>query len=111
MFSRAPVSTCVTLSLGHDELGVYRVVDLSAGGALLEGRCPVPLGHEVTARLHFSPFEVVAGAVAVRRDHRDGAEVFAVSFELMAPEVRDCVQRLVEVSADWAPTASSQVTR
>jgi hypothetical protein len=100
-YPRAAVDTCVTLSLGAAELGVYDVVDVSGGGALLQGRCPVPVGESLTVRLHFSPFEVVAGAVAVRVGQRQGVAVFAVTFALMEPEVRACVQSLVELSRPW----------
>ena len=99
--TRANINTCVTLSRGQQELGLFRVVDLSAGGALLEGHCPVGLGQELTARLHFSPCEVVTAAVAVRLERRDGGEVFAVSFSLM-PELRTFVRSLIAMRGSWA---------
>jgi hypothetical protein len=101
---RAFVNTCVTLSCGLDEQGVYRLIDLSAGGVRLSGHCPVPIGYEVTARLHFSPFEVTVSAVALREDaHAGGSTSFALRFDELAPEVRACVQKLVEMTAHWAP--------
>jgi hypothetical protein len=100
------LTTCVTLSLRGEEIGVFRVVNLSAGGALLAGSCPGAIGQRLTARLHFSPFEVVVGAVIVRADADRGTK-FALNFELMAPEARECVQSLVlavQEAAGDAPT-------
>jgi hypothetical protein len=102
---RAQIHTCITLCLGPDELGVFRVVDLSASGALLEGRCPIALGQEVTARMHFAPFEVMVTAHAVREAESDEGPsgwVFAIQFALMAPEVRECVRSLVESNIAWS---------
>lgn len=108
-YPRVPLTTCATLSRGTEEIGVFRVLNLSAGGALLEGYSPGPIGHELTARFHFSPFEVVVGAIVVRTDANPRRSMFALNFDLMAPEARECVQSLVLAMREQAHAATALI--
>ena len=109
-YPRVPLTTCVTLSSRGEEIGGFRVLNLSPGGALLAGSCPGVLGQQLTARLHFSPFEVVVGAVSVRADAARVAK-FALTFELMSPEARACVQSLVRTAQEAAGAAPPPMIR
>jgi hypothetical protein len=110
-YPRVPLITCVTLSSRGEEIGIFRVLNLSAGGALLEGSCPGVIGQQLTARLHFSPFEVVVGAVVVRDDADGHSARFALNFELMSPEARECVQSLVLAVQEAVGTGSAPMPR
>jgi hypothetical protein len=107
-FPRVPFTTCATLSRGPEEIGVFHVINLSAGGALLEGRVPAPIGYELTALFHFSPFEVAVGAIVVRNEENPERSMFALRFELMSPEARECVQSLVQAMREEAESAGAQ---
>jgi c-di-GMP-binding flagellar brake protein YcgR len=105
-YPRVPCTTCVTLTWKGDELGIFHVLNLSAGGVLLEGVRPAPVGHELTARLHFSPFEIEVGAVVVRETSEQGRLMFALQFELISPEARECVRSLVQAMQQEADAPS-----
>jgi hypothetical protein len=102
------VATCATIWLGAAELGVFRVCDLSAGGALLEGSCPAPAGQALTASFHFSSFEIEVGAV-VARNERPRVARFALRFEVMSPEARDWLRTLVLDMRDSGCDASELI--
>lgn len=109
-FPRVAFSACATLWLGAAEMGVYRVSDLSAGGALLEGKFPAPAGQQLTASFHLSGFEVTLGAVIVRNEY-PRAPFFALSFEVMSPESREWIRMLVQETREPAYDASDLVVR
>src|SRR5687768_12585429 len=48
---RVPFQAEATLSIGNQPVGVFRVGDLSAGGALLVGTAMVPIGTIVGVRI------------------------------------------------------------
>jgi hypothetical protein len=93
-----PVSftSCATLFVGQDEAGVFRVVELSVDDVLLEGRCPLPVGQQLMAVLHFSPFELRVLATLLRHGEEDGAGRFTLKFVAMSTEDRICVHALAE---------------
>ncbi|HEY0708076.1 MAG TPA: PilZ domain-containing protein [Polyangia bacterium] len=105
---RVPFATCATLWLGAAEIGVYRIVDLSAGGALIEGRCPAPVGYALTANFHLAGFEIPVAAV-VARNENPRVERFAIRFEAMLPEAREWIRALVQEVREPAYDAADLV--
>jgi hypothetical protein len=105
---RVAYSTCASLWVGGAELGVYRVVDLSAGGALIEGYCAAPVGYQLTANFHFSACEIPVAAI-VARNENPRVQRFAIRFEAMSPEAREWIRTLVQQLRDPAYDASDLI--
>jgi hypothetical protein len=106
--ARIQISATVALLDGQRSLGSHRVLNLSAGGALLVGRAPPdrPTALEVLVRL--STGRVIrAGASVVREESVDDSSVFAIEFAGISPEDRVAIDNLVltAVEDERDPTA------
>jgi CheY-like chemotaxis protein len=104
---RAPLWATAGVSIETRDLGRFEVVNLSAGGALLVGDIPPPLGAPVRLLLHLPGGETVAaGAALVRRDQSRQGSAFALAFTTLAAADEEVIQRAVTVALDQARAAS-----
>jgi hypothetical protein len=75
-------------SASRSPLGRFEVVNVSVGGALIEGEIHMPVGTPVGIHLHLPGTEVQMGSVVVRQESpRNNRSAFAVSFDVVP--VRD----------------------
>jgi CheY-like chemotaxis protein len=105
--TRAPLWATATLSLPTRDLGSFQVVNLSAGGALLVGDIPAPLGAPVRAVLRLPAGQAVpVEAALVRRDQSRQGSAFALAFTALATPDEALIQQAVTAALDEARAAS-----
>jgi CheY-like chemotaxis protein len=110
---RGPVSATAVLLRGEQHLGSFRVLNLSAGGALLVGRPPdapasAPEDFEVLVRLSTGR-TVRAHATIVREDSIDEASVFALAFGKIAQDDNDAIHNVVLTALEDARDATALI--
>jgi hypothetical protein len=106
---RGPVSATVVLLERGKRLGSYRVLNLSAGGALLVGRPPSPARElEVLVRLSTGR-TVQASATIARQEGADEAAVFAVAFSQVPPADRAVIGEVVLTALEDASDATALI--
>jgi CheY-like chemotaxis protein len=106
--ARGQVSATVVLLEGDHQLGSFRVLNLSAGGALLVGRAPRNKRGELDVLIRMSTGRTVrAAAVVVREESVDESSVFALEFVRVSPEDHDAIDNLLltAVEDERDPTA------
>ncbi len=91
----APAATARISTAGGHPVGHYKVDNLSAGGALLVGAPPVPVGSYVSIELRLpARLPVKVAAVVVRHEEdTDGGAAFAVLFHRVPSDVEDMIQQ------------------
>jgi hypothetical protein len=91
-------------------LGSYRVLNLSAGGALLVGRAPGGKERVLEAVVRLSTGRTVrAGARVARQDGRGEAAAFAVAFSGVAPADRKVIGKVVLTALEDARDATALI--
>jgi CheY-like chemotaxis protein len=105
--TRALLRASAVLLRGDDSLGSFRVANASAGGLLLGGTCPAPLGTELEVILRLGPDRAVRARATVCREQaiREGAS-FAISFLDLTDEDRTRIEEAVESFLERVRTAS-----
>jgi CheY-like chemotaxis protein len=95
--TRALVRASAVLVKGEQSLGSFRVVNASAGGLLLGGAPPGPLGTEIEVILRLGPERSVRARAVVCREqvNREGTG-FAVSFLELSAEDQARIEEAVE---------------
>ena len=77
-------------------LGSFSVVDVSVGGALIDGDLPLPVGTPLGVHLRLPGTLVQMGSVVVRREKSAGKRSsFALCFEIVPMRDQEVVKRLV----------------
>jgi CheY-like chemotaxis protein len=93
---RAPLALSATAFRDRARLGSFRVVNLSAGGALFRGTRPVPVGEQVDLSISLPTGEFVRTRGVVLREGRlHERPIFAVAFAGISAADRRAVQELV----------------
>lgn len=64
-------------------LGRFNVLDLSVGGALIEGDVGVPLGADIGVHMQLPRTDIQVAAVVLRRDRSPSRRTFAISFQVV----------------------------
>jgi hypothetical protein len=108
---RGPVSATAVLLRGEQHLGSFRVLNLSAGGALLVGRPPdAPATEDLEVLVRLSTGRTVrAHATIVREDSVDEASVFALAFGKIAADDLDAIHNVVLTALEDAREATALV--
>src|SRR3954447_20723669 len=102
---RAPLWATATLTTDRD-LGGFEVVNLSAGGALLVGDIPAPLGAPVQVQLRLPAGTTIrVQAALVRRDQSRQGSAFALAFTALDAADEEAIQRAVSAALDEARAA------
>jgi hypothetical protein len=105
---RAPVATSALVSRGDEEFGRFLVINLSAGGALLRGRRPVPTGQAVELEIGLPTGGFVkVGALILREGRIQGRPTFAVAFVTPPASTRESIGNAVRVTLERARRAST----
>jgi CheY-like chemotaxis protein len=100
---RARVQANFVLLMDGQCFGPYAARDLSAGGAMLDGRPPLEVGDGVEAVVELSPGKEVRLAAVVMRAFESSV---ALAFLDVAPDVEDAIQTLVLASLEAAHAAT-----
>jgi CheY-like chemotaxis protein len=106
--ARGDVSATVVLLEGDQPLGNFRVLNLSAGGALLVGRAPRQRPAEFDVLVRLSTGRTVrAAGVIVREESVDESSVFAIEFVRLARADREEIDSLLltAIEDERDPTA------
>jgi hypothetical protein len=77
-------------------LGRFNVVNVSMGGALIDGDIKVPVGTPLGVHLQLPGTQVQMGSVVVRTERADGSSSFALSFEVVPARDEDAVKRALD---------------
>jgi hypothetical protein len=81
-------------------LGRFNVVNVSMGGALIDGDLPVPVGTPIGLHLELPGTHVQMGSVVVRRDGTARRETFALAFDVVPARDEDAVKRALQSVLD-----------
>ena len=93
---RAPLALSATAFRESARLGTFRIVNLSAGGALFRGARPVPVGEQVDLSISLPTGEFVRTSGVVLREGRlHDRPIFAVVFAGISAADQRAVQDLV----------------
>src|SRR4051794_18731244 len=107
---RGPVSATAVLLRGEQHLGSFRVLNLSAGGALLVGRPPDGPAEELDVLVRLSTGRTVrAPASIVREDSVDEASVFALAFGMIAKDDHEAIHNVVLTALEDARDATALI--
>lgn len=105
---RGPVSATVVLLDRGKPLGSYRVLNLSAVGALLVGRPPGVAKLEALVRLSTGQ-TVRAGATVARQEGAEDAAAFAVAFSKVTPADQKVIGKVVLTALEDARDATALI--
>lgn len=98
---RAPLAMSATVSANGTRFGMFRVLNLSAGGALFRGARPVEVGEHVDLALTLPTGEYVNLAAVVLREGRlHSRPTFAVVFADIAATLQITIQRVVTAALE-----------
>lgn len=106
--ARGDVSATLVLLEGQQPLGNFRVLNLSAGGALLVGRAPKNRAPRFDVLVRLSTGRTVrAAAMVVREESVDDSSVFAIEFASLSPDDREAIDNLLltAIEDERDPTA------
>ena len=104
---RVPVLASVTLLRNKENVGAYRVLNLSAGGALLAGAAPVSRADRVEALLQLPAGRPLRlEAVVARESSGPPAPAFAIEFARVSPGAEDLIHQAVVTALQEAQAAS-----
>jgi hypothetical protein len=93
---RGQVSATVVLLADGRQLGSFRVLNLSGGGALLVGRAPAQRPAHLGVLVRLSTGRTVrAEALVVREETSNESSVFAIEFAELSPEDRTAIDNVV----------------
>jgi CheY-like chemotaxis protein len=94
--TRAPLLATALVSKDGEALGLFKLVNLSAGGALLSGRLEMPVGTrmEVTLRMPWRPSMRMEAELA-RVDSSSGEATFALAFPTLPASDGDVIHSAV----------------
>ena len=107
---RGPVSATVVLLDQGKQLGSYRVLNLSAVGALLVGRPPTSAELELEVLVRLSTGRTVrAGATVARQEGADEGSVFAIAFSHLPPADQEVIGKVVLTALEDARDATALV--
>jgi hypothetical protein len=107
---RGPVSATAVLLKGEHHLGSFRVLNLSAGGALLVGRPPDGPSDDLEVLVRLSTGRTVrAPAAIVREDSVDEASVFALAFGTVATDDLEAIHNVVLTALEDARDATALI--
>jgi CheY-like chemotaxis protein len=91
-------------------LGSYRVLNLSAVGALLVGRAPGGARRELEVLIRLSTGQTVrAGATVARQEGQDDATAFAVAFSRVLPADQKVIGKVVLTALEDARDATALI--
>jgi CheY-like chemotaxis protein len=94
------------LSRNCARLGTFRVINLSAGGALFRGARPVAVGDAIDLALSLPGGQYVdTSAVVLREGRLHERPTFAVAFVDPSPAARDAIEAVVRAALEELRTA------
>jgi CheY-like chemotaxis protein len=104
--ARAPVATSVTVHRGEERIGVYRLINLSAGGVVLAGHPALAVGEQVQVLLRLGERTLRAEATVLREAQNGQGTARALAFPDLPPDDEDLIQSAVLRALEDARGAS-----
>jgi hypothetical protein len=87
----------------RNPLGRFNVVNVSMGGALIDGDIRLPIGTPVGVHLELPGTQVQMASVVVRRDRSERRTSFALSFQVVPARDEEAVKRALMVALETPP--------
>jgi len=103
---RAPLASSVVVHRGEERIGVYRVVNLSAGGLMVTGQPPLEVGTRVEIHLRVGERTLRARAMVLREGQPGHGTARALAFRDLEPDAEDLIQSAVLRALEDARGAS-----
>jgi hypothetical protein len=98
---RAPRAISATVSRNCARFGTFRVINLSAGGALFRGSRPAPVGEQIDVALSLPTGTFIdASAVVLREGRLHDRPTFAVMFANLPPESQAAIDAVVRAALE-----------